>query len=123
MRFYKFIYSSFVLWQSRQSREGVLYVKSADASRLDPLFERLLMYTLGDDLTEYGVRIRKGDTVDNVREGLKRLHPGVNPAKMLIEGAEMADEDDVTEWATRSGSSPLKVKWTLDTPIQKVYHR
>jgi hypothetical protein len=98
-----------------------IYVKSADGSPPDPTFERVLLYTLGDDPTEHGVRIHKGNATADVREGLKRLHPGVNPAKMMFEGAEMAEEDDVTDWASRTGSSPLKVMWTLDTRTRKFW--
>jgi hypothetical protein len=56
-----------------------------------------------------------------VKEGLKRLHPGVNPAKILLEGSEMDDADAVTDWATQTGSSPIRVKVTLDTPLQKFW--
>jgi hypothetical protein len=40
---------------------------------------------------------------------------------MMFEGAGMTEEDDVTDWASRTGSSPLKVKWTLDAPTQKFW--
>jgi hypothetical protein len=42
---------------SRPSRDGVLYVKSAGGSPPDPLFERVLTYTLGDDPKEFKVRV------------------------------------------------------------------
>jgi hypothetical protein len=68
-----------------------------------------------------GVRIHKGNTMADVREGIKKLHPGVNPAKMLFENAEMAEEDDVTEWATGTGSSDIRIKWALDAQSQKFW--
>jgi hypothetical protein len=110
-----------VLDESRPSKDGILYVKSADGSPPDPLFERVLTYTLGEDLTEFKVRVRKGDTVEDVRKGLERLHPGANPAKMIVDGSEMADEDGVTEWATQTGTSDIRAKWTLNAPTQKFW--
>jgi hypothetical protein len=110
-----------ILDESRPSKDEVIYVKSADGSPPDPLFERILTYTLGDDPKEFKVRVRKGDTVEAVREGLKRLHPGANLEKMMIEDAEMADEDGVTEWATQTGSSDITARWTLGTPTQKFW--
>jgi hypothetical protein len=92
-----------------------------DGSPPDPLFERILTYTLGDDPKEFKVRVRKGDTVEDVRKGLQRIHPGVNQAKMIVDDAEMADEDGVTEWATVTGTSPIKARWTLNTPTQKFW--
>jgi hypothetical protein len=41
--------------------------------------------------------------------------------KMMFEGAEMAEEDEVVEWATRTGTSDIRVKWTLDKPTQKFW--
>jgi hypothetical protein len=104
-----------------QSKGDVIFVKSADGSPRDPTFDRVLLYTLGNDLTEHGGRIHKGNTPAETMQGLNKLHPGVNPAKMMFEGAEMAEEDDVTEWATRTGSSPTKVTWTLNKPTQKFW--
>jgi hypothetical protein len=63
-----------ILDETRPQKDGVLYVKSADGSPPDPLCERVLTYTLGDDRTEFKVRVHKGDTVGDIREGLKRLH-------------------------------------------------
>jgi hypothetical protein len=85
-----------VLDETRQSNMDTIFLKSADSSPPDRTFERILKYTLGDDLTEHGVRIHKGNTTAQIREGIKKLHPGINPAKMMFEGAEMAGEDDVT---------------------------
>jgi hypothetical protein len=56
-----------------------------------------------------------------IREGSERLHPGVNPAKIIFEGSEMDDADTVTEWATATSSSPMRVKITLDTLMQKFW--
>jgi hypothetical protein len=52
---------------------------------------------------------------------LRSLHAGINPAKILLEGSEMDDADSVTDWATATGSSPIRVKVTLDTPMQKFW--
>jgi hypothetical protein len=96
----------------------VVYVKAADGSPPDPTFERTLKYTLGDGTEEFFARIHKGQTTREVREGLKRLHAGINPSKIMFDGSEMADEDPVTDWATETGTSPLKVKTVLDQPMQ-----
>jgi hypothetical protein len=69
--------------------DGVVCVKAADVSPPDSMYERVLSYTFGADPTEYKVRIRKDDTPESIREGLKRLHPGMMPAKMLFEGGEV----------------------------------
>jgi hypothetical protein len=103
---------------SRQSKGNVVYVKAADGSLPDPTFERSLKYTLGDDTTEYFTRVHKGQTTRDVKKALKRLHAGANPSKIVFEGAEMADEDAVTEWSIETGTSPLKVKVVLDQPMQ-----
>jgi hypothetical protein len=52
-------------------------------------------------------------------DGLKRLHAGINPSKIIFKGSEMADEDPVTDWATETGTSPLKVNIKLDQPGQR----
>jgi hypothetical protein len=106
---------------SRQSKDNVIFVKAADGSPPDPTFEKILMYTLGEDPAEYSVRVHKGETTRNVKGGLARLHAGTNPAKILFEGSEMDDSDAVTDWATATGSSPIKVQVTLDTPMQKFW--
>jgi hypothetical protein len=110
-----------ILDETRQSKDDELFVKSADGSPPDPTFERILTCTLGEDLTEHHVRVHKGETTRFVKDGLKRLHSGINPAKILFEGSEMDDADAVTEWATVTGSSTMKVKVTLDTPMQKFW--
>jgi hypothetical protein len=39
----------------------------------------------------------------------------------MFEGSEMAEDDPVTDWATATGTSPLRVKITLDSPMQKFW--
>jgi hypothetical protein len=90
-----------------------------DGSPPDPLFERVLTYTLGDDPTEFKVRVRKGYTVEAVREGPKRLHPTATLDKMLIEEAEVDDGYDVNDWATQTGTSDIRARWTLGVPAQR----
>jgi hypothetical protein len=106
--------------ESRQSKDNVIYVRSADGSPPDPLFERTLRYTLGDGSEEFSIRVRKGQTTREVREGLKKLHAGINPSKILFENAEMDDEDPVT-WVTSTGTSPIKVQIKLNKPMQKFW--
>jgi hypothetical protein len=60
---------------SQPAEDGVIFVKSTDGSPRDPEFERVMTYTFGDNPTEFGVRIRGGDTPTTIREGLKKLHP------------------------------------------------
>jgi hypothetical protein len=52
---------------------------------------------------------------------LKKLHPGVLPAKMMFEGAEMSEADSVGDWWSKTGTSPFAVNWTLETPLQKFW--
>jgi hypothetical protein len=78
-----------------------------------------MKYTLGDDPTEYAVRIHGSDSPNSIREGLKRLHPGVSPDKMIFEDAEMTDA--VGDWWSTTGTSPFVVKWTLEKPSQKFW--
>jgi hypothetical protein len=106
---------------SRQSRDNVIFVKSADGSPPDPTFERILTYTLGNDPAEYSVRVHKGETTRDIKGGLARLHAGINPAKILFEGSEMDDADAITDWASATGTSPIRVQVTLDTPMQKFW--
>jgi hypothetical protein len=106
---------------SHPSHDNVLFVKSVDGSPTDPTFERVLTYTLGDGSAEYSVRVRKGQTTNEVKEAIKILHPGINPSKMLFEGSEMTEEDPVNDWATSTGTSPLRVQITLDTPVQRFW--
>jgi hypothetical protein len=58
-----------VLDESRPPVNGRIFVKSADGSPPDPTFERVMRYTLGDDPTEYAVRVHGGDTAESIREG------------------------------------------------------
>jgi hypothetical protein len=102
---------------SKQSKNNVAYVKAEDGAPRDPLFERLMKSTLGDGSEEFSVRIKKGQTTRDVKEGLKYLHAGINPSKLMWEGSEM--DDAVTEWATTTGSAPLKVQIVLGQPVQR----
>jgi hypothetical protein len=70
---------------SRPSKDNVIYVKAPDGSPPDPTFERVLTYTLGEEATEYSVRVHNGETTRDVKSGLKSLHAGINPAKILFE--------------------------------------
>jgi hypothetical protein len=106
---------------SHPSHDNVLFVKSADDSPPDPTFEHVLTYTLEDGSAEYSIRVRKGQTTSEVKEAIKALHPGINPSKMLFEGSAMTDEDPVNDWATTTGTSPLRVQITLDTPVQRFW--
>jgi hypothetical protein len=110
-----------VLDESRPSKDNVLFVKSADGSPPDPTFERVLACTLGECADEFRVRVSKGQTTNEVKQAIKALHPGVNPSKILFEGSEMTEEDPVTEWATTTGTSLLRVQVTLDSPVQRFY--
>jgi hypothetical protein len=110
-----------ILDDSHTSKDNVIYVKSADGSPPDPTFERTLTYTLGNDSAEFSVRVHKGETTMDVKSGLERLHAGVHPAKILFEGSEMDDADPVNDWATTTGTSPIRVQVTLDTPLQKFW--
>jgi hypothetical protein len=74
---------------------------------------------LGDGTEEFSVRIHKGQTTQEVMTGLKSLHAGINPSKILPNGLEMATEDPVTDWATETSTSPLKVQICLDQPVQR----
>jgi hypothetical protein len=107
--------------ESRPSKDNVIYVKAADGSPPDPTYERTLTYTLGNDSSEYSVRVHKGETTRDVKEGLKGLHAGINPAKILFDGSAMDDADPVNDWATTTGTSPLRVQITLDHPMQKFW--
>jgi hypothetical protein len=106
---------------SRPSKDNVLYVKSADGSQPDPTFDRLMTYTLGDETAEHQVRVHKGTTTQEVKAEISRLHSGYRPEKILFEGSEMAEEDPVTDWATTTGTSPLKVQITPRNPVQRLY--
>jgi hypothetical protein len=105
--------------ESRPPKDGVLYVKAADGSPPDPTFDRLMTYTLGTDPTEHSIRVHKGTTTLEVKAELSRLHSGLNPESILFEGSAMTDEDPVTDWATTTGTSPLKVQVKLGTPVQR----
>jgi hypothetical protein len=104
---------------SRQSKDNIIYVKSKDGSPPNPTFERTMKYTLGDGSEEFSVRIHKGQTTQEVMTGLRSLHAGINPSKILFNGSEMANEDPITDWATETGTSPLKVQICLDQPVQR----
>jgi hypothetical protein len=56
-----------------------------------------------------------------VKEALSRLHVGIQPNKILFEESETAEEDPVTDWATSTGTSPLKVRISLLAPVQRFY--
>jgi hypothetical protein len=64
-----------ILDESRPATNGRIFVKSADGSPPDPTFERVMKYQLGDDPTEHKVRIHGGDTVEDVKRGIRGLHP------------------------------------------------
>jgi hypothetical protein len=104
---------------SKQSTGDIIYVKEADGSPPDPQFERIMKYTLGENSEEYDIRVKKDQTTRDVKERIKSLHAGINPAKILFEGSAMDDAYPVNEWATTTGTSPSRVSITLDHPIQR----
>jgi hypothetical protein len=104
---------------SKPSKDNVVFVKSKDGQPPDPQFERLMTYTLGDGSEEFSVRVKKGQTTRELKEALKTLHPGINPAQILFEGSAMDDSDAINEWATVTGISPIVVKVALEQPVQR----
>jgi hypothetical protein len=106
---------------SQPVEDGVIFVKSIDGSPPDPMFERVMCYTFGEDPKEYHVRIHNNDTPATIREGLKKLHPGINPAEMLIQGAEVDDDWPMSDWMTRTGSSNVRVSWKMQQAYQKFW--
>jgi hypothetical protein len=42
-----------------------------------------------------------------------------NPTSILFEGSAMDDADPVNDWATTTGTSPLRVKVSLDSQVQR----
>jgi hypothetical protein len=104
---------------SKVSKDNVIFVNSKDGQPPDPQFERVLKYTLGDGSEEFSVRVKKGQTTRDLKENLKTLHPGVNPAQILLGGSAMDDSDAINEWASVTGTSPIAVKVSLDLPIQR----
>jgi hypothetical protein len=101
------------------SKDNLIFVTSKDGQPPDPQFERVLKYTLGDGLEEFSVRVKKGQTTRDLKESLKALHPGVNPAQILFGGSAMDDADAINEWATETGTSPIIVNVSLDQPVQR----
>jgi hypothetical protein len=103
---------------SRPSKDDAIYVKSADGSPPDPTFDRIMVYTLGSDSSEFQIRVHKGTTTQEVKSEIARIHPGCRPEQILFEGSAMTDEDPVTDWATVTGTSPLRVQIKLGAPTQ-----
>jgi hypothetical protein len=103
----------------KPSKDNVVFVKSKDGQPPDPQFERLLKYTLGDESEVFSVRVKKGQTTRDLKEALKTLHPGINPAQILLEGSAMDDSDAVNEWASITGTSRIIMKVALDQPVQR----
>jgi hypothetical protein len=106
---------------SQPTEDGVMFVKAADGSQPDQLFERIMCCTFGEDPTEHHVRIHRDDTPAVIREWLKRLHPGVNPTTMLIEGGEAEDDWPMSDWMSRTGTSDVRVNWKMEQPYQKFW--
>jgi hypothetical protein len=104
---------------SKVSKDDIIYVKPTDGSPPDPQFQRIMKYTLGDDTEEFDIRVHKGETTRDVKERIKSLHAGINPTTILFEGSAMDDADAINEWATVTGASPLRVKISLDQPVQR----
>jgi hypothetical protein len=69
----------------------------------------VLCYTFGDD------------TRATIREGLEKLHPGVNPTMMMIEGREVEDDWSMSDWMSRPGTSDVRVNWKMETPYHKFW--
>jgi hypothetical protein len=82
---------------SQPPEDGVIFVKSADGSPPDPEFERIVAYTLGDDPMEHQVKVHRGETWADVRENLKKLHPGKNPTTAWYEGGTLDGTDAPTD--------------------------
>jgi hypothetical protein len=96
-------------------------VKSADGAPPDPTFVRVLCYTFGGVPSEHHIRIHKDDTHAVIREGLEKLHLGVAPAEMLIEGAVAEDDCPMADWMSRTGKSDIRVNWKMEQPYQKFW--
>jgi hypothetical protein len=106
---------------SQPAEGGVIFVKSTDGSPPDPTFEMIMSYTFGHDPTEYQVRIHGEDSPATIREGLKKLDPGKNPAELMFEDAEMNDDDPVGDWISRTGTSQFKGNWRMAREYQKFW--
>jgi hypothetical protein len=87
----------------------------------DLMHERVPSYSFGSDMTESKVRIRKDDTPETIREGLKRSHPGLMPAQMLFEGGEVDESHALSEWATKTWKSDIRVTWTRENHREKFW--
>jgi hypothetical protein len=80
-----------------------------------------MRYTLGDDPTEYYVRVHGGDTPGVIKEGVKRIHPGRNPEMMMIDGGILEDDDPIGDWLSRTGKSHFVTNWRMAREFQKFW--
>jgi hypothetical protein len=106
---------------SRPLKDGVIWVKSSDGGAHDPTFDRVLSYTIEGNPTEFKTRTFKGDTAESVRASIQGSHPEAGLGLLTFEGADFDDSDPLGEWASRTGTTDLRVLWKKLNPIQKLW--
>jgi hypothetical protein len=63
-----------------------IFVKARNDLPLDPEFERILRYTINNELVEYHVRVARGEKPEDIRSKSQTRHqaPGPNPESTLV---------------------------------------
>jgi hypothetical protein len=79
-----------------------------------------MVYSLGSDPAEFQIRIHKGTTTQEALSEISRIHPGCRPEQIWLDGSVMTMEDPVTDWATATGTSPVRVQIEVGTPTQRL---
>jgi hypothetical protein len=64
-------------------------------------------YVIGNE--RYKINVKKGMTIEKLREKLTYIHKGRNISGIASEGTQIAEEDSVEDWLQRTRGIPLEV--------------
>jgi hypothetical protein len=61
-----------------------------------------MTYTLWDSPQEYQIRIQKRESISGIRGRIQLLHPGQIIGEKWYEGAEVDEEEPLSDWISRT---------------------
>lgn len=97
-----------------------IFVKARNDLPLDPEFERILRYTINNELVEYHVRVARGEKPEDIRSKSQTRHQDQILNQLWLEGGILEDGDPISGWESRTGSSSIAANWKLR--IQLCFH-
>jgi hypothetical protein len=78
-----------------------------DQGSLPPATQVEVDYTIGSE--HFQIQIRKGSTIEDLQQRLQFIHKNRPITGIASQGIQIASEDDVEEWLSRSKNHPFQI--------------